>query len=217
LRATGAEVVAIQADLATIEGIDALREKYVDIGRPIDALFANAGRGLGKAFLDQNFDDVKRVVDTNVTGTLYLLHRFVQDMRQQGWGRVLITGSIAGLIPGTYNAVYNASKAFIDSFAYAFREEVREDGITVTVLLPGPTETEFFEKADLLDTKMGQAEKDDPGMVARIGYEAMLRGEGHEITGLANKLQAMMAHVMPPEQLAKMHEGLMKPGSARHH
>jgi NAD(P)-dependent dehydrogenase (short-subunit alcohol dehydrogenase family) len=107
LRQTGVEVFVVQADLATMDGVDQLHEKYSGLGRPLDAIYANAGRGIGKAFLDQSFDDIKHVIDTNVTGTLYLLHRFVGDMRQQGWGKVLITGSIAGLMPGTYNAVYN--------------------------------------------------------------------------------------------------------------
>lgn len=217
LRQLGVEVVPVQADLATIAGVDAVHEKYSQIDRPLDAIFANAGRGLGKAFLDQSFDDIQRVIDTNVTGTVYLLHRFVGDMREQGWGRVLITGSIAGLMPGTYQAVYNATKAFVDSFAFALREELRESGITVTVLMPGPTDTDFFETADLLDTKVGEGKKDDPAMVAKVGYDAMMRGDDHEVTGLANKLQAMMARVMPTEHLAKMHEDMAKPGTAKHH
>lgn len=118
LRRSGRNVEAVVADLATREGVDALYARAQEIGRPVDALFANAGRGLGKGFLDQNVEDIQYVIDTNVSGTVYQLHRFGNDMRTQGWGRVLITGSIAGLMPSTYQAVYNATKAFIDSFAY---------------------------------------------------------------------------------------------------
>ena len=217
LRETGREVVAVEADLATIDGVDALRSKMLEIGRPIDALFANAGRGLGNGFLDQNFADIQRVIDTNVTGTTYLLHRFVNDMRSQGWGKVLITGSIAGLMPGTYQAVYNATKAYVDSFAWALREELSDTGITVTVLMPGPTDTDFFETADMLDTEVGRGKKDDPAMVAKVGYEAMLRGDGHEVAGLQNKLQAMMARVTPTAALAKMHEDMAKPDGGKRH
>ncbi len=217
LRSGDRMVEALQADLATKEGIDQLYAKVREIGRPVDALFANAGRGLGNGFLDQDFADIERVIDTNVTGTVYLLHKVVNDMRQQGWGRVLITGSIAGLMPGTYQAVYNATKAFIDSFAYALRHEVKDDGISVTVLMPGPTDTDFFETADLMDTKVGQGKKDDPAMVAKAGYEAMLRGDGHEVSGFANKMQAMMTRVLNDDQLAKMHEGMAKPGSGSKH
>lgn len=218
LRTTGREVIAVQADLATKEGVDLAFARAMEIGRPIDALFANAGRGLGRAFLDQDPAEVQRVIDTNVSGTVYLLHRFVNEMRKQAWGRVLITGSIAGLMPGTYQAVYNGTKAFIDSFAYALRHEVADDGITVTVLMPGPTDTDFFETADLLDTAVGASEsKDDPAMVAKAGYDAMMRGEGHEVTGFGNKLQAMMTRVLSENTLARMHEGMAKPGSAPTH
>lgn len=213
---TGATVDFAMVDLATKEGVDAFHARIEEMGRPVDAIFANAGRGLGHAFLDQDFSDVERVLDTNITGTIYLLHKVVGGMRQQGWGRVLITGSIAGLMPGTYQAVYNGTKAFIDSFAYALRQEVKDDGVTVTVLMPGPTDTDFFETADLLDTKVGAGKKDDPAMVAKAGYDAMLRGDGHEVSGFANKMQAMMTRVLGDGQLAKMHEGMAKPGSSNH-
>ena len=214
---TDRQVIPVQADLSTKQGIDALYDKARDIGRPIDALFTNAGRGLGQAFLDQNPADIQRVIDTNVSGTVYLLHRFVNDMRRQGWGRVLITGSIAGMMPGTYQAIYNASKAFVNSFAYALRHELSDTGVTITVLMPGATESDFFETADILDTKLGAGPKDDPAIVAKVGYEAMLRGDGHEVSGFANKLQAAMTRVLNDDQLAKMHEGLAKPGSAGKH
>jgi short-subunit dehydrogenase len=214
LRQLGVNVEAVQADLATTSGVDMLYDRARQIGRPVDALFANAGRGLGKAFLDQDFSDIQRVIDTNITGTVYLLHRFVNDMRALEGGRVLITGSIAGLMPGTYQAVYNGTKAFIDSFAYALRHEVEDLGISVTVLMPGPTDTDFFETADMLDTDVGTGKKDDPAKVAEAGFKAMMRGDGHEVAGWANKLQAMMTRMLTDDQLAKKHEDMAKPGTA---
>jgi uncharacterized protein len=159
LRELGTSVDAVEADLSTIEGVDKL---YAAIGgRPVEALLANAGRGLGKAFLDQDFAQARRVVDTNVTGTIYLIHKVGRDMRDRKRGRILITGSIAGFMPGSYQAVYNATKSFLDSFSFALRHELKDDGITVTCLMPGATETEFFERADMMDTKVGTAKKDD--------------------------------------------------------
>lgn len=209
----GTDVQFMVADLATEEGVLALHARIREMGRPVDALFANAGRGLGHGFLDQDYSDIRRVIDTNILGTVQLLHLVVGDMRRQGFGRVLITGSIAGLMPGAYQAVYNATKAFIDSFAYALRHEVEKDGITVTVLMPGPTDTDFFETADLLDTKVAQGKKDDPAMVARVGYRALLRGDGHEVAGFGNKLQAMMTRFLSDDRLADMHEGMARPGT----
>src|SRR5690349_4458694 len=158
----GVEVEAVEADLATLEGVD----KFYDAarGRTVEALLANAGHGLGGGFLDQDFDDIQHVIDTNVTGTVYLIQKVGRDMRDQNSGRILITGSIAGYTPGTYNAVYNGTKAFIDSFSFALRSELKDSApnVTVTCLMPGATDTEFFERAGMEDTAIGQGSKDDP-------------------------------------------------------
>src|SRR5215218_9930767 len=150
-RMLGADAEPVETDLATIEGVDRLYDAIGD--RPVAALLANAGHGLGKAFLDQDFQDVRHVIDTNITGTIYLIQKVGRDMRARRAGRILITGSIAGFIPGAYQAVYNGTKAFIDSFSFAIRNELKETGVTVTCLMPGATETEFFERADMMDTK----------------------------------------------------------------
>ncbi len=211
LRAVGTAVDAVQCDLATLEGVDKL---YADLsGRPVDILIANAGRGLGDAFLDQNFDDIRHVLDTNITGTIYLVHKIARDMRNRGNGRLLITGSIAGFVPGAYTAVYNATKAFIDSFSFALRNELKDTGVTVTCLMPGPTETAFFERANMMDTKIGQSEKDDPVDVAKMGFDAMMRGDGDIVSGWKNKLQSAIAAVTPAGALAEMHRRQAQPGS----
>ena len=149
----------------------------------MDALLANAGHGLGRAFLDQEFSEIRHMIDTNVTGTVYLIQLVGRQMRALGRGRILLTGSIAGFMPGTYQAVYNGTKAFVDSFSLALRAELKDSGVTVTCLMPGATETDFFERADMLDTKVGQSEKDDPVDVARVGFDAMMRGDGDVVSG----------------------------------
>ncbi len=212
-RQIGVGVDAIEADLATTEGVEKLFAAARE--RPVEALLANAGRGLGKSFLDQDFNDVRRVVDTNITGTIYLLQKVGRDMRARGHGRVLITGSIAGFIPGTYQAVYNATKAFLDSFSFALRHELKETGVTVTCLMPGATETDFFERADMMDTKVGQAKKDDPAYVAKTGFDAMMRGDGDVVSGWQNKLQTAIASVTPAGVLAEMHRRMAEPGTAK--
>jgi uncharacterized protein len=212
LEKAGTRVEAVEADLATLEGVDKLYSALQ--GRPVAALLANAGRGLGRAFLDQDFAQVLRVIDTNVTGTLYLVHKVGRDMRARGQGRILITGSIAGFMPGTYQAVYNGTKALLDSFAFALRAELKDSGVSVTCLMPGATETEFFERADLMDTKVGVEKKQPASDVAKQGYEAMMRGEGDVITGWNNKLRAAIANVTPNEMLAEQHRKMAEPGSA---
>jgi len=213
LDGSGVEVRTLDVDLATLDGIDTL---YVALdGRVPDVLCANAGHGLGKAFLDEDLDEALDVVDTNVTGTIALIHRIGRDMRARGSGRILVTGSIAGFMPGAFQAVYNATKAFVDSFSWALRNELKDTGVSITCLMPGPTDTEFFQRADLMDTKVGTDEKMDAGEVARIGWKAMLEGEGDVVAGLKNKLQAAMANVTPAGMLAEQHRKMTEPGTAR--
>ena len=208
----GVQVDAVEADLATIEGVDTLYA--ATNGRAVDALLANAGIGLGGAFLEQDFDEVRHVIDTNITGTIYLAQKIGNDMRARGQGRILFTGSIAGFTPGSFSATYNGTKAFIDSFSFALRNELKETGVTVTCLMPGATETEFFERADMVDTKIGQSKKDDPADVAKAGYEAMMNGEGDVVSGLKNKVMSAAALFTPSDTLAEQHRKRAEPGSA---
>lgn len=211
LAQAGGSVQAVQVDLATPEGVDRLLAAVKD--RPVDALLANAGHGLGRAFLEQDWDEIRHVIDTNVTGTVYLLHRVGREMAGRGHGRILITGSIAGFMPGTYQAVYNATKAFVDMFSYALRAEVQGRGVTVTCLMPGPTETDFFERADLMDTKVGQDKKDDPAEVAENGFKAMMAGESGVVSGWQNKLQVALAKILPETVMAGQHAKQAAPGT----
>jgi short-subunit dehydrogenase len=215
LRGLGASVEAVQVDLATIEGVDRLYDTAKAVGRPVEALLANAGRGLGHSFLDQNFDEARHVIDTNVTGTVYLIHKVGRDMRARNAGRILITGSIAGFMPGSFQAVYNGSKAFLDSFSFAIRNELKNTNITVTCLMPGPTETEFFERAHMEDTKVGQQKKDDPADVAKTGFDAMMNGEGDVVSGWKNKIQSSLAAITPSSILAEQHRKMAEPGSGQ--
>ena len=188
------------------------------IGLELAAICAQEGfdlHGLGHAFLEQDFDDARHVIDTNITGTIYLVQLIGRTMRSRGQGRILLTGSIAGFMPGTYTAVYNGTKAFIDSFAFALRAELHDTGVTVTCLMPGPTETEFFERADMMDTKLGTEEKDDPAEVAQVGYDAMMRGDGDIVAGWKNKLQTAVASVTPSGMLAEQHRKMAEPGTAK--
>ncbi|PZN97586.1 MAG: oxidoreductase [Alphaproteobacteria bacterium] len=213
LRTKNVAVDAVEADLATLEGVDAVIARAA--GRPIDLVCANAGRGLGHGFLDQDVDDWRRVIDTNITGTLYLLKQVLTPMVARDAGKLLITGSIAGYIPGSFQAVYNGSKAFIDSFADALRNELKDSkGITITTLMPGPTETEFFDRADMLDTKVGNDEKADPGKVARDGWAGLMAGDAHVISGWQNKAQVLASRVVPASVMAERHRAIAEPGSA---
>jgi short-subunit dehydrogenase len=211
----GSLVIPVQTDLSTAEGVGKLVERIESSGRPVGALLANAGRGLGNAFLDQNIDEAIRVAHTNIDGTLYLVHHVGRSMRTRGRGSILIVGSIAGLMPGTFQAVYNGTKAFLDSYSVALSHELKDSGVTVTCLLPGATETEFFERADMLDTKVGSGDKADPADVAKTGFDAMQKGELKVVAGFANKVRAALAHVVPDGVLAELHRKQSAPGTSK--
>ena len=212
-RALGAAVETVETDLANIEGVDELCNLLR--GRRVDALLANAGHGLGQGFMDQDWDEIRHVIDTNITGTVYLIHRVGREMRARGQGRILITGSVAGFMPGSFQAVYNGTKAFVDSFSWAIRNELKDTGVTVTCLMPGATDTEFFERAGMMDTKVGTDSKDDPADVAKVGFDAMMKGEGDVVAGLKNKIQTTIASVTPASVLAEQHRKMAEPGTAK--
>jgi short-subunit dehydrogenase len=204
------KVTSLQANLAGPEGLDKLIQAIGD--RPVDLLFANAGRGLGEGFLDQDLEQAQEVIDLNVTSTVRLIHTVGNQMRRRNSGRILITGSIAGFLPGSFQAIYNGSKAFLDSFSYALRNELKDTSVTVTCLMPGPTDTEFFARGDLLDTPVGEDKhKADPAKVAKDGYDAMMAGKPGIVSGLMNKMQVALAGVLPDTMLAEMHRKEAEP------
>src|ERR1700722_13939591 len=169
LTAAGIICIPVQCDLATPEGSTTLTVAIEASGRPVDYLLAHAGRGLGQALLNQDLKEAIRIIHTNLDGTVRLIFAVVAPMRTRGRGRVLIAGSMAGLMPGPFQAVYNGSKAFLDSFAVALSHELQGAGVTVTCLMPGATETDFFARAGMTDTNLGSCEKMAAAEVAKIG------------------------------------------------
>jgi short-subunit dehydrogenase len=215
LTRAGIICIPVQCDLATPEGITTLTAAIESSGRPVDYLLANAGRGLGRAFLNQDLQEAIRVIHTDIDGTVRLIFAVVAPMRARGQGRVLITGSVAGLMPGAFQAVYNGSKAFLDSFAVALSHELQGTGVTVTCLMPEPTKTDFFARAGMTDTKLGSCEKMAAAEVAKIGFSAMMAGKVEVVAGLKNKLRAAISHIVPDAALAQIHRGVAEPGTGR--
>ncbi|HET7787671.1 MAG TPA: SDR family NAD(P)-dependent oxidoreductase [Myxococcales bacterium] len=213
--ASGARVESVQADLATFEGNERLFHRIRSLGRRVDALALNAGVGVGGPFIETDLRADLDLIGLNVGSTVHLAKRLLPEMVRRGGGRLLITSSIASTMPAPFEATYGASKAFVQSFAQALREELRNSGVTVTALMPGPTETSFFHRAGLDDTKVGAGRKDDAAEVARQGFEAMMAGKDHVVAGsVKNNLEAMGAKVLPETAKAKLHRGLTEPGSA---
>jgi uncharacterized protein len=208
-----AQVRAVKADLSTDEGVEGLWSAVAAVGRPLDAAALNAGIGVNGDFTREiPLDDDLRLIAVNVTAVVHLAKRILPAMVERGGGRLLITSSVAATMPGPYYATYAASKAFLQSFAQAVRFELRDTGVTVTALQPGPTDTEFFERAGMEDTKVAEAKKDDPAEVAKDGFEALMAGKDRVIAGSAkNKAQVAAGKLLPEQARARLHAAQTKP------
>jgi len=199
--------IPVRADLATSSGVSELYERLGELGRPLAVAALNAGIGTNGRFDEIALEDDLRVVDLNVRSTVHLAKLLVPDMVAAGSGRVLMTSSIAAVAPGPYQATYNASKAFVHLFAQALRHELKETGVTVTSLMPGPTHTDFFARAGMADdTRLGRTtRKDDPGQVAREAVDALLAGRASVVTGsFLNRVQAEVGTHLPDALAARL-------------
>ncbi|MFI5934140.1 SDR family NAD(P)-dependent oxidoreductase [Actinoplanes sp. NPDC051494] len=209
-------VDALRVDLAGYDGVETAWKAIEATGRAVDVIALNAGRGIGGEFVGGTpLGDELDVVAVNVTSTVHLAKRVLPGMVARAEGRVLFTSSIASMMPGTYQAVYNASKSFVQSFAEALRAELKDTGVTVTALMPGPTDTNFFHRAEMDDTRVGAGTKDDPAVVAEQGIAALFDGKEKVVGGsLKTKVQATASKVMPDAAKAELHRRMAEPGSA---
>ncbi len=217
LEATGASVQAVQADLRSYDGVEKLYAEILATGRPVEAAALNAGVGQGGPFVQTDLADELSIIQLNCASTVHLAKRLLKDMQARNSGKVLFTSSIASTIPGSFQAVYNASKSFVQSFAEALQNELKETEITITSLMPGPTETEFFERADMADdTAVGTSKKDSPAQVARQGFEALMSGRAKIVAGsLKTKASGIANKVTPDKAKAAMHRMMAKPGTGK--
>ena len=216
LRALGTHIESMQCDLASFEGVEQFYERIESMGRPVNVAVLNAGVGVDGKFTETSLDEEINLINLNVIGTVHLAKKITQAMvnRAQG-GRLLITSSVASLAPGPYMAIYNASKAFVQSFAEALHYELKENGITVTALMPDATDTNFFERANMEDTKVGAGKKDDPKLVAERGYAALMDGKPHVFGGsLKHRIVNAVNDLIPEQTKASMYGKMAKPGSA---
>jgi uncharacterized protein len=215
LQALGAQVKTVQADLATYDGVEMLYQQIQETGKPIDAIAINAGVGVGGKFSETDLDEELNLIELNVVSSVHLAKRVVQEMVKRGEGKIMFTSSIAALMPGSFEAVYAASKTFLHSFSEAIRNELKDTNIMVTALMPGPTDTNFFHRAGMDNTKAGTDQKDDPAVVARQGFEAMMKGEDDIVAGsLKTKIQGTIGKILPDTVNAEAHRKLSEPGSA---
>jgi uncharacterized protein len=217
LRAAGAEVLEVNADLGTREGVEKLWKEVTASGRDIDVACINAGVGVGGLFAETDLDKELAMVNLNCVGTVHLAKFVVQHMTAKNSGRILFTASIAGEMVAPREAVYAATKAFDLSLAHSIRYELRDTAVTVTALQPGPTDTDFFHRAGMDNTQVGSEGKKEssPAEVAKQGIEALLDGKDHiYAASMTTKVEGMLANVVSGSVKGAMHEKMAKPKTA---
>lgn len=214
LAGTGARVDVHAGDLGQEQAVDALFRAIVATGRPVDVLCVNAGIGLGGPFVETDLHTELQMIDLNVRGAVQLTKLVLKDMVARDSGKLLFTSSISATMPDPFEAVYGGTKVFLRWFGEALRNELKDTGITVTVLMPSMTETNFFHRADMDDTRAGQANKDDPAVVAKAGFDALMAGKDKVLPTLKNKVLGAIADALPDRAAAQAHRGLSEPGSA---
>jgi short-subunit dehydrogenase len=211
----GFEVTAVQSDLSTYDGVEKLWSAIEATGRLVDAIAMNAGIGAyGDFARESDLEEELRLIQLNVTSVVHLAKRVLPQMVARRSGRVLITSSVAGVMPAPLEAVYGASKAFDLSFAQALRAELKDSGVSVTALQPGATNTNFFHRAGMDHTKLGQEGKysNDPRDVAKQGFEALMKGEDHVFAAsLKTKVEGEVAKFVPSSMTAEMHRKQAEP------
>lgn len=215
----GVDVKTVQADLATYEGVEELWSAIENTGRPVDAIAINAGVGVGGDFArETDLEDELNMIQLNVTSTVHLAKRVLQQMIPRGAGRILITSSIAGTMPTPLSTVYGATKAFGLSFARGLRQELEDTGITVTALQPGATDTDFFRRAGMENTQVGSEGKyeNDPAEVAQQGFDALMKGEDHVYAAsLKTKIQGELGRFIPESVKGAMHKKMAEPKTGK--
>jgi short-subunit dehydrogenase len=212
LKAGGSSVRGIQVDLSEPLGVEQLISEIAADGRDVDAIALNAGIGNGGAFTEIAWEAEQRLIGVNISSTVQLAKSVLPSMLRRGQGWMLFTASVAATMPGPYYATYAASKAFVLSFAQALRHEAKDSGVTITALMPGPTDTNFFDRADMGDTPIYDTAKDAPADVARDGFNALMAGKDHVVAGsIKNRAQTAAGKFMTDPMKAATHAKMTEP------
>jgi uncharacterized protein len=212
LGSAGTHVVPLQVDLRRPEEVERLYRTATEGGRHLAAAALNAGTGGAGQFVERDLESDLDIIDLDVRSTVILSKRVLQDMAAQGAGKVLYTSSVVSQMPGSYQTMYAASKSFVQSFAEALHDEMRDTGVTVTSLMPGPTDTNFFARVGMADTVVGRMPKDDPAKVAKQGYDALMRGDQKVVAAsLMSKGMGLANRFLPDSAKAVAHRLISQP------
>jgi uncharacterized protein len=208
---SGVEVRTLAKDLFNRDAVFEVYDEVKAQGYEVDVLVNDAAQGQYGLFIDNDLNRELDIIQLNISSVVILTKLFLKDMVARGEGKILNVASIAGKVPGPYQAVYHGTKAFVHSFSESIRSELKDSGVTITSLLPGPTNTDFFNKADMQDSKILQQGMSDSADVAKDGYEALMAGTDMVVSGFKNKVQVVMSNITPDNMVADMMKEQQEP------
>jgi hypothetical protein len=214
----GVDVITIAKDLFEIENSFELYNEVKTKNITVEILVNDAGQGQYGEFVDTDIRRELDIINLNISSLTVLTKLFLKDMVTRGSGKILNLSSIASKTPGPWQSVYHGTKAYVQSFTEAIRGEVKDSGITITALLPGATATDFFNKADMQQSKIVvEGKLDDAAKVAKDGYDALMSGDDMVVSGVKNKIQVAMSNVTPDSSLADKMKKQQAPVTSGNH
>jgi uncharacterized protein len=213
LSTANVDVVAIAKDLFQPEAAFELYDEVKSRNLTVDVLVNDAGQGQYGLFVEQGIHRLLDIIQLNVKSLTVLTHLFLKDMVARNEGKILQLASIASQLPGPWQAVYHATKAYVLSFSEALVQELKDSAVTVTALQPGATDTDFFNKAEMQDSKILDTKLSDPKKVAKDGYDALMKGDDKIVSGFKNKVMVGLGSVMPESAAAAQMNKMQKPRS----
>lgn len=210
------DVITISKDLFEPDAAFQLYDEVKEKGLTIDVLVNDAGQGQYGLFVDTDINRELEIIQLNICSLVVLTKLYLKEMVARGEGKILNVSSIAGKVPGPWQSVYHGTKAFVQSFTMAIRSEVKDKGVVVTALLPGATDTDFFNKADMTESKAVQeGQLAEAAGVAKDGYEALMNNESMVISGFMNKVNVAMGNLLPDQAVADQMKSKQEPSDKK--
>jgi len=207
----GVDVITITKDLFQPQAAFELYNEVKSKGLIVDVLVNDAGQGQYGLFVESDINRLLDIIQLNISSLTVLTHLFLKDMVARNEGKILQLASIASELPGPWQAVYHATKAYVLSFTEALINELKDSAVSMTALQPGATDTDFFNKAEMQDSKITDSKLSDPAKVAKDGYEALMKGDDKIVSGFKNKAMVAMSNIMPDKMVAEQMNQMQKP------
>ncbi len=206
----GVKAHVVPCDLSKPEGPEQLYTETKRLGLQVNVLVNDAGFGEYGPFVETDLQKELGMIQLNVASLVHLTKLYLKEMVTRNEGRILQLGSVVSFMPNPLQAIYAATKAFILSFSESIQNELKDTNVTVTILCPPETDTNFFKVANMEDTRIAQGNLADPAEVAEEGYKGLMNGEARVLPTMKSKMFFAQSNLLPDSMLASMMKMMMQ-------